>query len=776
MSTPKLVRAPWAKLAGLTRRQLAAALLVALVATGTAEGLARTRVQTGIDSFLPSGDQSVSALNDLDSAFGGDPLVVLFESAKPKQLLDQQHLFSLLELEGQLAQIPDVAVVYGPGTVINQIAGQTQDLLAELSGRRDAIQNQAEATARAAGANTATARAAGKKALDAFDARYGPLLVQGMPAGLPTLHNAAFVDSVIFSKAVTPRVQWRFVVPNASAAAILIRPRQGLDAAASQRLVAAVRAAVAVARIDAKRTTVSGAPALVAALSTEVSRELPLLGAIGLVAVALCFLFVPWTRRRRRLLPLASTLAAVAVTLSMYGWLHRPLSLGVVAFLPVLLGIGSYYPTYFARSARPRTVLVVALGTAASFATLAISPLPFVRDLGGTLALGVVLSALVAWAATGSSLLDEEPERSRVETQRAAHTQGRRSRRSPLLIAICTLGALFAVAGWSALPGLRLQTDFERYATGLPALADATHVQSIIGSSGELDIVLRGPDVLSPAAYKWMRVAQATAIADYGDRLHPVVSVPTLLGFLGATPTAAQIAAGARFVPDYLLGATVVADHTMAVLSFGVNIADLGSVQHVISGLGTHLPPAPAGYHARIAGLPVVAARGAHLVSADRVIANVFGILAATLILAVGLRRRTDALRACATATMATGIGLFLLWFTGIALSPMTLALGALTAAVSCEFTVMLAESARSAHHRLRTSVLLAVATSTVGYLALTASRLATIRQFGAFLAGAVVLAFLCALAIVRLTCPRSTSDEASPSPSDAKAVLVGVS
>ena len=65
----------------------------------------------------------------------------------------------------------------------------------------------------------------------------------------------------------------------------------------------------------------------------------------------------------------------------MLGWIGRPLSLGVLAFLPVLLGLGSYYPTYFAQRARGRVVFVVAGASALSFATLALAPLAFVRVL-----------------------------------------------------------------------------------------------------------------------------------------------------------------------------------------------------------------------------------------------------------------------------------------------------------------------------------------------------------------------------------------------------------
>jgi hypothetical protein len=733
----------------LLTRLAALALLAA-----TAGGLARVQVQTGLDSFLPSHDASVTELNRLSSTFGGEPVVVLLRSAKPRQLLDESHLLKLVALEGQLSQLPDVAIVYGPGTMLNQIAGQAQDLLAELSGRRDSVQAQAEAAARQAGATPTAVRAAGRQALASFDARYGPLLVQGLPAGLPTLHNPKFADSVIFGQQAEPRAQWHFVVADASSVVLLVRPRQGIDAAASARLVDAVRHEVSAAHLGAAQTTVSGVPALVAALSAQVGHDIPWLGVIGLVAVGSCFLLTPWTARRRRLRPLLAPIVAVGVTVAGYGWLGHPLSLGVVAFLPVLLGIGSYYPTYFARQPDRRVVFTVALATAASFSTLALTPLPFVRELGVTLAIGIVLCVLVGAVVTPAAS---------TESSEPAAAIGNRPRRGRRLVG-GALVVVVAACGWLALPRLAVQSNVEHYAAGLPALQDAERVAATVGSSAELDVVLTGPDVLSPAAYRWLVAAQNAVLAGHGDQVRPIVSAPTLLSFLGVNPTEEQISAGARLVPPYLLGAAVAADRSTALLSFGVDLADLPAVQQITGDLRAHLLAPPAGYRVSIAGLPVVAARGASLVSGDRLLANVLGILAATVVLACGLRRRRDALLAGLTAALANGVGLFALWAAGVSLTPLTVALGALTGAVACEFTVMLADAERSRRRMLRTSVALAVAASTAGYLTLLASSLGTIREFGALLAGAVVVAAMCAWCVVGMV-SRSSPPRPAPRP-----------
>jgi predicted RND superfamily exporter protein len=364
-----------------------------------------------------------------------------------------------------------------------------------------------------------------------------------------------------------------------------------------------------------------------------------------------------------------------------------------------------------------------------------------------TLALGIVSSALIGAIVT---------PRGAVETA-VGKPQRRRTRRG--WVALAVSAGLLSIIGWAALPALRVRTDVERYAAGLPALRDAQQVAATVGSSAELDVVLTGPNVLTPAAYSWMTQAQDQVLASHGDVAHPIVSAPALMSFLGANPTAEEIDAGARLIPAYLLGAAVAPDHGIAVLSFGVDLSHLPKIGELVSEIQAHLPPAPQGYTAMVGGLPVVAARGEYLVSADRWLANIAGILAASVVLAAGLRRRTDAIRALATAVMANGLGLLTLWATGVALTPLTVPLGALTGAVACEFTVMLAESERAERSGIRVSVALAVAASAAGYLTLLASSLGMIRQFGVLLAGAVVIAWLSAQCVVAATTRRRQDD-----------------
>lgn len=742
----------------LLRPVLTVVVVVAATAA-VAAGLVQVRTDTTTASFLPLRDPSQEASLSAARSFGGDPVVVLAESTDRATLLGPDQISTLAGLEGTLSRLPDVAVVYGPGTVLNQVAGQAQNLLATISGRRDGLRSEAKDEANAAGASSAEVRAAVAASVETFDVRYASLLVKGMPAGLPTLTNSSFVNAVVFDAAGEPRQQWRFVVPRPDAVAIVVRPREELDQASTEELVSAIDKAVDDAGLQTSKVTVTGMPVVASGLGGMLRHEIPVIGAIAMLLIAGCYLLLPWiSGHRRRLLPLVASLAAVVVTLSAFGWLRHPVGLGVVAFLPIVLGTGSDFPAYLVRGADRRRVLVTALAAAVSFATLAISPLPFVRDLGIALAAGVVLAAgfgLVVsrrayrrpdGAARSSPDLAEPP------TDEPDARVGE-PLPSGIRVALLGLAAVLSLVGWLALPDLHMEARPEKLAEGASSLTQAQYAEGVLGAAGEVQILVRGPNVVSPEGLAWMNAAQTLTLRRYGDQLRPVASPSSLLAFLGASPSAAQIDAGMAQLPAYLRGSVIRDDRKAAVLGFGIKFGDVAAQNELLAGLRKALPEPPAGMTVDLAGLPVVSARSYHLVSENRYLDGLVGIAAAGVVLLIGLRRRSDALRAILAASLATGWALAGAWVLGVALTPLTVALGSLATATACEFSVLLSGSHHGRSVEVRRSVLVAAAAATSGYLALTFSGLALIRSFGLFLAATVILSLLAAQ-LVRLLLP----------------------
>lgn len=746
-----------------------AAVLLGVLGLVLVAGIPMVRVDTSTESFLPAGDPAMAAVEQKARDFGGDPVIVMLRYSQNYQFVREgRNTQALLRAEESLARLPDVAAVYGPGTVLKQLADAGHNFILSIVQKREAARAAAEQAARAAGKSPADVAQAGQAALTEVNVRYAPLLVYGFRVGLPTLSNPSFTQTVLFGDDGQTRPNWRFIVPSPDTAVVLVRPREDLDQDGTQQLVQAIRDTVAGARLDTTSVTVSGVPTVTASLAGEVAKQSPLIGALVAFAVLLRYLLVPAPGNRwQRLRPLVASLLGSAATVGLFGWLGHPLSFGAVVLLPLLLGIGSSFPLYLAAVPNRRRIVVMSVASSVAFLALALSPLPFVRDLGYALCLGVLATVGVAlllnryWPPPAGMPAEPEP--------RAAGAPATRRMR----IGAAVLAASLALVGWVALPRVNVAADPTDLAAGLPALNDASIVESALGASGEISVRLSGPDTLSADALRWASATQDVLATRFAEQLRPVVGVPNLFGFLGADPTPGQVDSAVALIPPYLSSSIVKPDRSAALLMYGVRLQDLGAQQRMLRDVTAALPPPPLGFKAEVVGLPVAAARGYQLLLDDRYLANLAGIVIAGLVLALGLRRRWDAARAVAAALLATGWGLGVIWALGLALSPLTIGLGSLVSVTGCEFVALLTEARRTARRWLWRSVGIACATSVLGYLALVPSRLWVVREFGLVLGAAVVLSYLAAKLVVWLVPPRAAEVDPVPSGRSADAVEV---
>lgn len=738
---------PWRESGHQGMGRIAARLAVILASTAlVALGILRLDLDTRPASFLPD-DAPMQRWSDLQRAFGGDPLVVLVD-AEGEDLLRPPAIASLVDLEGRIAALPDVAVVYGPGSVLNQVVGRVQDLVLELVGHRDALRYRAESEAIAAGASAEETRAAGDRAVEPFDLRYGPLLVEALPAGLPTMHNAAFLRSVVLDGTGEVRAGLRWVIPDPGHAAVFVRPREGLRQEELRRLAEAVMREGDHSDFAAEsRVTVTGAPALAAALGDQVRREAPLLAVAALLTVAAAFLALGTGARLRRLVPLGCGVAGAATVLAVLGWLDLPLSIGALAFLPVVLGVGTDFPLHATGTTR-RTVIASAAATASGFASMALSPLPFVRQLGILLAAGVL-------AATGFGIRAAAQHAPAAPPSPTPSLHG--GRRPPSRRLVAALVATGGVAGWVLLPSLPIEARPDRLAAGLPAINELHAAEDVLGASGEIAVRLTGVEELGPEALRWFARSEEELVTRFGDRLRPILTPHRLLGFLGPDATDEQVRAAARLLPGYLLRAVANPVHGEVIATYGLRLGDLASQRDLLAAVAAALPDTPHGTSVSIDGLPVVASHALDLLDSSRHWPNVVGILTFATIVLLVMRELRVTLVATAVAVSATGWATLLLWSSGRSLSPLALSIGSLSVAVGGEFTLVLHDRLRRGVPSPWRPVLVAAATSIAGFAVLGMSSLAILRELAVVLTGAVVVGGVVGGALVWATtapCP----------------------
>jgi hydrophobe/amphiphile efflux-3 (HAE3) family protein len=579
-------------------------------------GALRLETDASTDTLVDRGSGSFASTERFKERFGDEPVVVLVEGDL-RELVLTPNLGRLLNLEGclsgqvpedgravnetcaQIAELNPSRVVFGPATFLNQSAIQAERFLGAQS--EQALQEAEAASARALRSaarrgesrqvQRQEAEAAARSVLDEFQSGLLDLAVRSGLSGPPSIDDPRFVSQVVCDSRLsgcTPKEKFSYLFPGPDAALISVRLRPDLTEAERDRAIDLFRDAVEERefRLDGGSYVISGVPAVVDGLATELRGEIFILlaAALAVMAVTLMLVFGP----PLRLLPLGVALVAVAIAFGGLALFGGSLTMASLAVLPVLIGLAVDYaiqfqarfreaeadgfaPAVAARRAATGGGPVIAtagLATAAGFLVLLLSPVPMVRAFGVLLVLGIAIAFGVALTAGFAALTLDGQRRDAGRPGAGPPLHGRPSRRAPgalgvgamrfravahraaswlaarrrragaglraagmrtLAVAITApgrvlaIGFALAVIGWAAGTRTEVVSDITELVPGdLPALEDVDQLQEATGVSGELNVVVSGRDVTDPEVIEWM--------GDFRDR------VLTRHGFSGDIP------------------------------------------------------------------------------------------------------------------------------------------------------------------------------------------------------------------------------------------------
>ena len=777
------------------RRARIVLLASAVVALAAAFAATRLDTDAGTDTLVDSDDPSFQASEQVRKRFGEDPVVVLAKGDLTKIVLTE-NLGRMLRLEGclagrppqgvdplpgpctELAELRPAKLVSGPATFLNQaiigiyeqFGGQIQQARAAAA----AAARQAALRARRNGASPAGQQQAAQAAAEAVVQQFQSLLVRlaaqyGL-TGLPRLDDPTFVSQVVFDNrqpAGTPKAKLSYLFPNSDSAQIIIRLRPDLRDDERARALDLIRQAVfddtprqACAPRDGKPEpcfaldggsyVVSGAPVVVDGLAGILEQALLILfaAAVALMALTLWLVF----RSRLRLLPLALSLAAAALTFGLLSLLGGSLTMASIAVLPVLIGLAVDYSIQLqarfdeavaegasgalaARRAAARAAPVIGaacLATAAGFLALQLSPTPMVRDFGLLLVAGVAIGFLLAMTAGFAALALRRPgvggPGSRPGLDRLGSASATTARlwsragaagRNALAVSITSPGRVLAVAlvlaasGWIAGTQTETVSDIRQLVPrDLSEVEDLDQLQDVTGVSGELDVSVRADDITDPELIAWMAAFKERVLESGGFsgdfpscRDADICPGPALTDFITSDPSAissARVQALLAALPAYSLRGVLSEDGQggsgdVANIAFGIRVMPLDEQQDLIDRIRAQIDPPgpekgpPAGTEVTLAGLPVLAAESATDISRSRYWLTLASLLAVALVLLAVYRSGTRALVPLVPIVLATGWSSLVLAAMDIPINPMSAALGALVIAIATEFSVILA-------------------------------------------------------------------------------------
>jgi hydrophobe/amphiphile efflux-3 (HAE3) family protein len=609
----------------VARRPLPVLAVVAVLAVGGAVLGLSLEPSAGTGTLVSRSSDTYKATADYHRRFGDDAVIVLVREDLAHLVLTSD-IERLLGLEGcisgnlpskvkapggaggpcaQLAKTKPVRVVYGPGTFINEAVRQIQAQFTQRQQQKAAQAEQAATAARKLAAAKGLPPAAQRKAAnDTRQLVYAQFVRDSLQLALqygirsiPRLNDPNFVASLVFDPqggTARPKARFAYLFPNAKSALIQVRLRPELTDDQRRTTIALVRKAVAMPqwRLHNHGTyTVTGAPVVVADLSTSLQDSIVLLLVAALVVMAATLLLI-FRTPRARLLPLGIALAAAALTFGGMALVGASLTMASIAVLPVLIGLAVDYAIQLqsrwdeiraregtdpvATAARvgaiaAPTILTAVIATAVGFLVLLLSPVPMVQGFGLVLVAGIVLAFACAmtagiavltlsarYAGRGPRVLASAwgelaaAGRGAVDLLRAG---GRRvglkprpARRPvfervldfviarPRTVLACALA--LAVIGWIADAGTRVVSDIQKLMPqSLPALQDLNTLQRSTGVSGEIDVTVKARDLADPKVVNWMTSYQQGLLRHYGystkrgcgeATLCPALSLPDL--------------------------------------------------------------------------------------------------------------------------------------------------------------------------------------------------------------------------------------------------------
>jgi len=391
----------------------------------------------------------------------------------------------------------------------------------------------------------------------------------------------------------------------------------------------------------------------------------------------------------------------------------------------------------------------------------AFSPVPLVRQFAFLMAIGVAMSFLASVLVGLPLVLLVERWRPRPVPPAPSWEPLARAGRMPR--AVVVLVAAAGLAGWAALPLTRMETDPGRL---LPASADtlrqADHVRQAVGLAGEVDLVVTGPDVSSPAVVAWTAGAEDRSS---GADLRPVTGLPQFLTTFdyGKPPDAATTKVILDRLPPYLTQSVATPDDHMARVAFGIpRVTSVDDDRALVGRLDRAGQP-PAGYHAFPAGLAVLAASALDRMSADRVRLTLLALGLVLAVLLAAYRRPVPALLAVLPTVVAAGWITGAQYLAGARATPVTALLSGVVIAFATEFGVLWlaryrAERAAGAQpgaaadvasRRVGPAIVASAAALVAGFAVLALSPVPMVRDFGLWCAADLAVATAAVLVMV---------------------------
>jgi hydrophobe/amphiphile efflux-3 (HAE3) family protein len=703
-------------------------VLTVCAAAGLAFGIPRLEFENGQDTLLDPGSKISRDNTRFQQEFGGDPMLVLFETPQGtsiQQLFTPGNRAELARFQSDLEASGHYESVITPLPILQLAQTQTQQRMIEqplkLARDQDAAEQRARSESAARGESSAqqdaAAAAARQRVADEFNAQFGADAKRFLDVGEQSLDNPKFVEFLMFGADGKIRPELSGIFPADHHALMVVRLEGNLSIDEGSRIAAGLVDDAKAYQFDGVDKIVSGSPLLIKEINDEMRESIVLMAifAVVIMVLVLALLF----RARWRLLSLPAVLIGCVSAFGLMGFGGIPLTMVTISGLPILIGLGvdfsiqvhnrieeETHTTGSAQRAIDRTFVrlgpalaIAVVAAAIGFLVLHLSDVPMIRDFGSMLAVGAVIVFLTGVALISSIIylrehvrLGPQPGHSRFEVERVVNVLT--SRTIGRLAPIAAVAIIVAVGGLWVSRKIGTETDPEKFVpSSSSVLGELHYVRDVTGSTSELDLLVEtqnGKKVTDDDVIAWMGDFEQRQLAAHPElqRSNSIASLTSSL--TGDKPTSAAALQAVDVLPKALVASVVNDDLTMASITFAIRGDDsLAERKAMTRSIEDDANP-PDGVTIAPAGIAVVGTASVDALSANRDLMSFVAIGAIVAFLLVMYRNPVKAIAPLLPVVLALGASAMIIYVSGMKYSPLTSISGPLIIAMGTEFSVLL--------------------------------------------------------------------------------------
>lgn len=781
--------------AAIARRPWPVAICVAVLALVSVWAASGMGTQSVTDAFFDRDSKAYQQNAAAERSFGSDPVVVMAKGPLV-ETLNTRNLDRLAVLETCLAgeiergegelfrvckQISDmdaVQMLSGPATFLGRaVSGITEVYNRQLK-RLESLPNTPAAQAER----------------DRLLAMAVQVISKYGLVDAPSLTDPTFVRRVVFGDGGTqsgPKPKLNYLFPSDDSAQIVLRLRSDLTTEERSKAIGLIKQAADDPSTQLKNVelVVSGSPVVFDGLNDELPVRVLILAAVAVLLMSLALLFAfgsVW-----RLLPLGLALGGIGIAGGLLRLTGGEFSLAALGAAPILIGLTVDYAVQLqarfdetgrmpaadaARESASRGAPMIAtacLATAAGFSALMLSGLPLVAQFGLLLAGGVLVCFLVTFLA-GFAMLSLRGERRPERNHGRIVARGRNLVKVVLATAIRAPGRVLGLAillgaiGWAVSTQAETRTEIgQLLPSRAPVVQDLLDVEETTGASGEIDLIVRAPDVTDPQTVTWMSQVRDVILEEsgyvepdpscVGAELCPGPAIPDFVDPTAEGLTSKQIRNILRALPPNERKAMIVGGLVgerapkEAKIAFALRSGSVDRQQEIIARMNRAVADSraglgpPPGVTAEVTGLPVVVASTTDELASSRYLLILAGIFGVALVLILVHRSTRRVLVPLVPIVVAGGWSALIVASLDLSLNPLSTVLAVLVTAIATEFGVIisgryfqereqgagLAEALRITYGKTGMAVATSGLTAIAGFAALATSDVAMLRDFG---------------------------------------------